>query len=246
MQLIKQKSAGNLVVATMVFFTLSALPDINHAKCVLPLEKLTGVYKYTDLGNGSVNRQYGKLDKKNVYTVDGSLDYPLDAGLTVETLSQINGKTLLTLAGWTTYENASYCLAPFSRSTATYSIDGTPWVIVAVGKQKPVKPVVSVVATSPDASETGAHGEFLITLNAPVSTDVVVHYKLKGTAKNGKDYTAIPAKTRILQGNISAVVDVAPLADGVAEGAETVVLMVNRNGKYVVGDGSVATVNITE
>jgi hypothetical protein len=212
----------------------------------LPLEKLTGVYKYTDLGNGSVNRQYGKLDKKNVYTVDGSLDYPLDSGLTVETLSQVNGKTLLTLAGWTTYENASYCLAPFSRSTATYSIDGAPWVIVAVGKQKPVKPIVSIAATSPDASETGAHGEFLITLNAPVSTDVVVSYKIKGTAKNGKDYTRIPAKTRILQGNISAVVDVAPFADDVAEGAETVELMLNKSGKYVVGTADAVTVNITE
>jgi len=86
-------------------------------------------------------------------------------------------------------------------------------------------PTVSVVAFDATASETGPDlGTFRFTRTGAVTSSLTVTYTVTGTAVNGTDYQMIPLTVTFLAGQATADVFVIPTADGVADGAETVIV----------------------
>ena len=107
-----------------------------------PLNSLSGVYRYTDLGGGQAHFEGGVLYATGegfVPTADG--DHSLDVlGLTQATLDAIDGKTVLDLNSWMNMDNA-FDLSKFTRSSAVYTIDGGSSVIVSLKSAVPDVPI---------------------------------------------------------------------------------------------------------
>jgi hypothetical protein len=87
----------------------------------------------------------------------------------------------------------------------------------------PPLPVVTVVATDPNASEPGVltvinPGVFTIYRDAGTNNPLPVFYSLSGTASNGVDYVALSNLVVIPPGSFSADVVVNPLPDKLVEG----------------------------
>jgi hypothetical protein len=125
-----------------------------------------------------------------------------------------------------------------SPSTATITIADDP-------------AVVTVVATDPDASESGANpGVFTVTRtggNPAAALTVIV--SRGGTASNGSDYGSLGGANfavTIPANQASATVTVTPIQDGVAEGPETVILTINPSPAFIVAAPASATVTIVD
>ena len=115
----------------------------------------------------------------------------------------------------------------------------SPPVRIVVTAEIPT-PVVSVVATDPEAAEGPIDllpldgvlgrpvflntGTFTIRRNGGTNESLTVFYRLDGAAENGVDYAALPGEVTIPPGAWSADVVVTPLPDGIVEGPETVEL----------------------
>lgn len=96
-------------------------------------------------------------------------------------------------------------------------------------------PVVSVLATDLTANESGNVGTFRVSKTGSKSIPLTVHLSLSGTAQNGVDYQAIASSVEIPEGQSGVEVQVLPLADGIAEGTETVILTVDPDPTYQLG-----------
>jgi PKD repeat protein len=131
------------------------------------------------------------------------------------------------------------------KPTGTYQI-GTPnkGTVTILGDNLPT---ANVVATDPDASETGPKaGKFTLSRTGDTSAALKVQYTLAGTAKNGLDYVKVPETATIPAGDTSVNVNVTPIDDTIAEGVETVVLELIEAKAYVVGASRSAVVNIAD
>jgi hypothetical protein len=78
------------------------------------------------------------------------------------------------------------------------------------------------------------------------STALTVFYTVAGTASNGVDYTSLPGSVVISNGQTTATIKVAPIADGVEEGSESVELFLASAGTYTVGVPSSGTIAILD
>ena len=108
-------------------------------------------------------------------------------------------------------------------------------------------PVVTIVATLPNATEAGTAGQFTVSRTGPTTAALTVNFSLSGsTALNGTDYTSIPISLTIPAGQSSAVININPIQDSANEGNETVVATLSANASYTVGSPSTATVNIAD
>jgi hypothetical protein len=108
-------------------------------------------------------------------------------------------------------------------------------------------PVVTVVATNSSASETGpVLGAFTVTRTGDVSVALTVSFTLGGTALNGIDYVALGTTVTIPAGQGAATVTVTPIADGAAEGTESVVVTLSPAATYNIGAPGRAVVFITD
>ncbi len=106
-------------------------------------------------------------------------------------------------------------------------------------------PVVSVTAFDAAASETGPDlGTFRFARTGSLTSSLTVTYTVTGTAVNGTDYQAIPVAVTFLAGQATADVFVIPTADGVAEGAETVIVTVTDGATYDLGLPATATATV--
>ncbi len=109
------------------------------------------------------------------------------------------------------------------------------------------KPRVSVVAVKAQAAEKGSiNGQFQLVADAPVSKALTVSYAVGGSAKGGKDYKKIKAKTTIRAGQSVAYVDVIPVADKKSEKPETVKLILKNGRNYLRGNARSASIQITD
>lgn len=206
MKLIRQLSYGKASAWTLAFFIMLCFSAVSQATV-----KSVNVDRYTDIGNGNVTWEQGTLFVNGGFIPITSLDQTLaQAGLTAEMLGLINGKAVMLQSLWVQLDAITpHYLKPFVASSETYNIDSVPYIIVTSSK---VKPTVNISAKTPTASETGTNGEFLISLNGPLSKDIVIAFKINGTAKNRKDYTLLKNNVKILAGNVSAAITVAPVA----------------------------------
>ncbi len=105
---------------------------------------------------------------------------------------------------------------------------------------------VSIVATTPDASEDGPeNGVFTFTRTGDTSAALTVNYSISGTATNGTDYTTIGTSVVIASGDTTAIVTIEPIPDAAVEGSETVILTVT-SGSYIISTPATATVTIVD
>ncbi|MEZ5291743.1 MAG: Calx-beta domain-containing protein [Vicinamibacterales bacterium] len=109
-------------------------------------------------------------------------------------------------------------------------------------------PVVEIVATDPDASETGPDpGAFTVTRRGGnLAQALTVSFTRSGTATSSSDFVVIPSSLTIPAGQASAVLTITPVDDAVVEGPETVVLTINPSATVVVGASGTATVTIAD
>ena len=106
--------------------------------------------------------------------------------------------------------------------------------------------VVTIAATDPNASETGLDpGVFTFSRTGPTTFPLQVNYGIGGTASNGNDYQAIGLSVTIPAGQASTTLTITPLADGINDPNETVILTINPTPTtYLVGAQNSATVTI--
>ncbi len=128
---------------------------------------------------------------------------------------------------------SGYAIASPSSATVTIADDELP--------------TVSVVATQPNASETGpTNGVFTLTRGGCSNGTLVVNYTISGTASNGVDFNALNGVATFADGSSTASVIVRPINDNVPECAETVTLTIASNASYIVGSPNAATVTIAD
>ena len=109
-------------------------------------------------------------------------------------------------------------------------------------------PSVSIVATTPSASEAGpVNGLFTVTrAGGNLATPLNVTVAITGSAtNNGVDYATIATNVNIPANQLSAAVPVNVVKDNLVEGAETVVLTIQPSGTYGIGTAA-ATVTIAD
>ncbi|MHB8798228.1 MAG: proprotein convertase P-domain-containing protein [Thermoanaerobaculia bacterium] len=110
----------------------------------------------------------------------------------------------------------------------------------------PAIPFVSVTTNPAGASEVpSSSGVFVFTRRVVDDQPLVVHFTLGGTA-GAADYAPLASTVTIPAGAASVVLTVVPIADGVAEPDETVVLTLVDVPEYDPGSPASATVTITD
>jgi hypothetical protein len=108
-------------------------------------------------------------------------------------------------------------------------------------------PVVTIAATDPAAAELGPDtGLFTVTRAGNTNQSLTVNLTIGGSAVNGTDYAAISGTVLIAAGSNTATVAIVPLADNLAEGAETVMLSLAGGTGYNVGAPNSAAVTIAD
>ncbi len=108
-------------------------------------------------------------------------------------------------------------------------------------------PVVTIAATTPGAVEAGGiPGQFTVTRTGDTSLLLTVTLQIAGTAINGTDYATLPASVVIPQGASSITLNVAPVADGLTETAESVLVTLPPSSLYNRSAADRATVTITD
>ena len=107
-----------------------------------------------------------------------------------------------------------------------------------VGSTPSNLPVVTLVASTPTATEAGpTTGAFTVTRNGDTSLPLTVLYTVGGTATAGVDYTALAGIATIAAGDAATVIPVVPLDDSVSESNETVIVALTPASTYMLGSG---------
>jgi hypothetical protein len=109
-----------------------------------------------------------------------------------------------------------------------------------------VLPTVTIVATTPTATEGGAAGAFTVTRTGNTTSALSVSYTVTGSATNGVDYQSLPGSVQIPAGQLSVSILVTAFADSIEDNGETVIVTLSPNAAYTVGSPSSATVTILE
>ena len=87
-------------------------------------------------------------------------------------------------------------------------------------------PVVFMTASDPVAGEGGNNpGTIAVWRTGGTSNALTVHYRITGTARNGRDYKRLPGTLTIPAGESSAVILIQPRTDRRPEDEETVTLI---------------------
>lgn len=109
-------------------------------------------------------------------------------------------------------------------------------------------PVVTVVATDPDAAESGDIATFTVTRTGATTTalDVALAVTAASTATAGVDYPPLPAVVTLPAGASSIAVPLVPIDDVVYEPVESVVVTVAAAAGYLVGTPSLAVTTIAD
>jgi acetyl esterase/lipase len=108
-------------------------------------------------------------------------------------------------------------------------------------------PVVTIQATDPSAAEAGPDpGIFTVSVAGGFPDDLTVRYTVAGTAANGTDYAPLSGSLTIPAGQTSTTLEIDPVADGLLETAETVLVTLAPSGSYAVGSPATAGVDIAD
>ena len=170
------------------------------------------------------------------YTALGtSLTIPAGSSSATLTVATINDSTveanetvIVTLSA-----NAAYVIGSPNAATVTIMDDDTN--------------IVNIVATTPNASETGpTAGKFTVTRTGNYTGAITVNLTIGGTATNTTDYATLASTVTIPANQTSAVLTITPVNDSLIEGAEQVVVSISTGTNYVAGAQNFATVIIAD
>ncbi len=112
-------------------------------------------------------------------------------------------------------------------------------------------PTVNVMASAPNASESGpTPGSYTFTRTGDKSASLTVQYRFSGTATKWNDYRRqegdMPEFITFPAGASSVTLTIIPVIDGAGEPAETATLSLLPSSSYNLGPLNSATVTITE
>jgi len=108
-------------------------------------------------------------------------------------------------------------------------------------------PTVTIVATDPNAAEAGNDpGVFTVSRTGDTSAPLILAYIIGGSALHGTDYLALPGEVTIPAGQSSAEIVIVPVDDDHGEPAQTVVLQLRNDPRYVLAAPPLATVTIAD
>ncbi len=105
-----------------------------------------------------------------------------------------------------------------------------------IGYTPPIVPVATLTARNPTVLAGSGHLDRLtVKLSAPVTSSLVVDYKIKGTAINGTDYQLLAGTLTFAQGATSAVITIKPEGDLGGAAKKTVKIKLAPGSGYSVG-----------
>ena len=179
-------------------------------------------------------------------TATVATDYANTVGTTVIIpAGQATATTTVTPVGDAEVEAAETVVVTLSPGSFPYTI-GSPATATVTIADQPV-PLVTIVATDPDAYEFGVDtGTFTFTRTGSTAGSLLVNYTIGGTASHGTDYDFIFSPVTIPAGQASVTLVVVPHSDGVEPTPETVILTLADGANYDPGSPSVATVTIAD
>lgn len=124
---------------------------------------------------------------------------------------------------------------------------GTPnHAIITLTSDDPITRNVSVAASDNTTTEAGlTTGAFRFTRTGNTSAPLTVRYRVAGTAIAGGDYVWLNTAVRFPAGAASVTKTVTPKQDTLMELPETVILTLEQNPEYAVGEQSNAVVTLT-
>lgn len=142
----------------------------------------------------------------------------------VDSIAELDETILITLVAQPTYELGSV-------SAATVTIDDLkPQVTI-----EPLNPLAEVTTQNP--------ASFLLARTGVVDRSVLVRLTIAGNATNGVDYNRIDNFFNLAPNQTAGVIQITPKSTAVLQnGAESVILTVNADATYRVGNPSKATV----
>src|SRR2546421_762447 len=111
------------VAAVLLGLFVALLPVAAHAQGA----ESVIVYRYSDVHDGRVFTEFGRLHYTGVFEVTGSYYNPTSI-CTVDTLRAITGRTVIEQASWDA--NAAFYSTTFSITGVVYEVEGRPSYIV--------------------------------------------------------------------------------------------------------------------
>jgi uncharacterized delta-60 repeat protein len=106
------------------------------------------------------------------------------------------------------------------------------------------------VTIAPGVAQTkesgGGPATFIVTLSAAAPANLTINYGIKGTAKNGLDYTMLPGTLKIAAGATSKKIKVVPHNRGIKGGDKIVNLTLKAGSGYALGSEKEAKVKIMD
>ncbi|MBI4660133.1 MAG: HYR domain-containing protein [Verrucomicrobia bacterium] len=209
-----------------------------------------------DFGTFTISRSGDTSGPLTVYylapygTAQNGRDYQLIADTTTIPAGSSSVDIMVQPSDDTELESPESVVLTLSAS-ALYTV-GSPnsaSVIISDDDQpSPGRPMITVVAADPDASESGPDpGTFTISRSGDTSSPLTVFYApLHGTARDGRDFNTLADSTIIPVGVSSVNLLVQPINDTELEGPESVVLTLAPSPAYVVGSPNTASITIAD
>ncbi len=106
-------------------------------------------------------------------------------------------------------------------------------------------PPVALAATKPEVTAgSGGHGLFTVSLPSAQTADVVIYYKLKGSALDGTDFVHLNGSITIKAGTTSAAIKIKPTGDLRGMSKRTVKLVLTPLPSYTLAGPAVGKVKI--
>ena len=245
---------GSASSATVLITDNDTAPTINVAATQNATEgSQTGYFTFTrDVTSGSLAVYYS-IDQ--TASTASSSDYSSPSSNGSVTFSAGQSSVTLNVApvddsSVEDDESVVLHLQTNSMSSSSYTLGSASSATVLIASDDHW--TVSIEAVDNSAFEptgsygSGDRGQFRVTRSGltDFSSPLTISYTIGGTATNGTDYTTLSGTATIPYGHESALIDVSPSYNGLAnEGAENVTLTLVESG-YLLGSPTAATVTI--
>jgi hypothetical protein len=138
---------------------------------------------------------------------------------------------------WRTPEPGRHALTARAIDNSGGSALSEPVAITVGASQLPLVVIRATdsLAVEPVTGETLDTANFRIRRLGPTNAPLTVAYSLHGTAENGEDYEELTGSLTIPAGSFSANLTVRPLADGLPERLESVIVRLEEQPEYLLG-----------
>ena len=173
---------------------------------------------------------YSETLSGSVTILDGQTSAVID--ITPVDDSDVEGDETLQL---TLAAGSGYAIGSPSNATLTITDNDNPPPAVAI-----------TLSDSVAAEELTDAGQFTVDRGSETSGDLTVNYTISGTADSSDYSETLSGSVTILDGQISAVIDITPVDDSDVEGDETLQLTLAIGSGYTIGSPSDATLTISD